>query len=44
MNAAILARQLWNDYHGPRPGRRLAGSPAREHAGARVKRPAPGTC
>lgn len=37
MNAAILAQKLWNCYHGPRLGLSLAGSPAREHAGARDK-------
>jgi hypothetical protein len=37
MNSFTLVQELWNCCNGPRLGRTLARSPAREHAGARVK-------
>ena len=37
MNTSTLIQKLWNYCNGPRIGRSLARSPAREHAGARVK-------
>jgi type I restriction enzyme M protein len=37
MNTATLVQKLWNYCNGPGLGRSLARSPAREHAGARVK-------
>jgi len=37
MDSATLVQKLWNYCNGPGLGRSLARSPAREHAGARVK-------
>jgi len=37
MNTSTLIQKLWNYCNGPRIGRSLARSPAREHAGARGK-------
>jgi type I restriction enzyme M protein len=37
MNTSTLVQKLWNYCNGPGLGRSLARSPAREHAGARVK-------
>ena len=37
MNSSPLVQKLWNYYNGPGLGWSLARSPAREHAGARVK-------
>jgi hypothetical protein len=37
VNASTLVQKLWNDCNGQGLGESLARSPAREHAGARVK-------
>jgi type I restriction enzyme M protein len=37
LNTSTLVQKLWNYCNGPGLGRSLARSPAREHAGARVK-------
>jgi len=37
MSNTTIVEKLWNDCNGPRLGRSLAGSSAREHAEAREK-------
>lgn len=37
MNQSNIVQKLWNYCSGPRLGRSLAGSPAREHAGVHEK-------
>jgi type I restriction enzyme R subunit len=39
VNTSTLVQKLWNYCNGPRLGRSLARSPAREHGGARAYTP-----